>query len=204
MDNTIKFLVNTKNSGKRLDVFLAAHVNHLTRSFLKTVIQNKQVKLNGIIISSPSTKVKYKDKIVINIIKKNTFDIIPQKIKLDIIYEDKSILLINKPKGMVVHPGAGNYKDTLVNALIFKFKKNLSDINGNLRPGIIHRIDKNTSGLLVVAKNNLAHADLSSQFSNHTIKRKYLCLTWGVVRPLNGRINTLISRDKKKPSINDC
>ena len=98
---------------------------------------------------------------------------------------------------MVVHPGAGNYKDTLVNALIFKFKKNLSDINGNLRPGIIHRIDKNTSGLLVVAKNNLAHADLSSQFSNHTIKRKYLCLTWGVVRPLNGRINTLISRDKK-------
>ena len=120
-----------------------------------------------------------------------------QKIKLDIIYEDKSILLINKPKGMVVHPGAGNYKDTLVNALIFKFKKNLSDINGNLRPGIIHRIDKNTSGLLVVAKNNLAHADLSSQFSNHTIKRKYLCLTWGVVRPLNGRINTLISRDKK-------
>ena len=121
----------------------------------------------------------------------------PKKIKLDIIYEDKDILVINKPKGMVVHPGAGNYKDTLVNALLFKYKKNLSDINGTLRPGIVHRIDKETSGLLVVAKNNLAHANLGNQFSKHTIKRKYLCLSWGVVRPLCGKINTLITRDKK-------
>ena len=197
MDNTIKLLVDSKNSGKRLDVFLAIHVNHLTRSYLKTLIQNKQVKLNNTVVTSPSTKVRIKDKIIINILKKNTFDVIPKKIKLDIIYEDKSILIINKPTGMVVHPGAGNYKNTLVNALLFKFKKNLSDINGNLRPGIIHRIDKDTSGLLVIAKNNLAHTFLSSQFSNHTIKRKYLCLAWGVVRPFNGKISTLITRDKK-------
>ena len=98
---------------------------------------------------------------------------------------------------MVVHPGAGNYENTLVNALVYKYKKNLSNLNGLLRPGIVHRIDKDTSGLLVIAKNNLAHAILGQQFSKHTIKRKYLCLVWGVVRPLNGKIVTLITRDKK-------
>ena len=146
---------------------------------------------------SPSTKVKYNDKIIINIFEKKFQNVSPKKIKLNIIYEDKDILVINKPKGMVVHPGAGNNKDTLVNALLFKYKKNLSNINGALRPGIVHRIDKETSGLLVVAKNNLAHSNLGNQFSKHTIKRKYLCLSWGVVRPLKGTINTLITRDKK-------
>jgi len=113
------------------------------------------------------------------------------------VFEDKDFLIINKPKGMVVHPGAGNYKNTLVNALIYKYKKELSDINGSLRPGIVHRIDKETSGLLVVAKNNLSHSNLGKQFSNHSIKRKYQCLAWGVIRPLNGCIETLISRNKK-------
>jgi len=197
MNNTIKFSVNENNNNKRLDVFLADNINEFTRSFLKKLIEDKQVRLNNIAISSPSIKVKYQDQITIKIIKKKDQDIEPKKIKLDIIYEDKDILVINKPKGMVVHPGAGNYKDTLVNALLFKYKKNLSDINGTLRPGIVHRIDKETSGLLVVAKNNLAHANLGNQFSKHTIKRKYLCLSWGVVRPLCGKINTLISRDKK-------
>ena len=98
---------------------------------------------------------------------------------------------------MVVHPGAGNYENTLANALVYKYKDNLSSLNGNLRPGIVHRIDKETSGLLIVAKNNLAHSNLSKQFSNHTIKRKYKCLIWGVIRPLEGRIETLISRSKK-------
>ena len=98
---------------------------------------------------------------------------------------------------MVVHPGAGNYENTLVNALLFKYKKNLSNINGVSRPGIVHRIDKETSGLLVIAKNNFAHANLGDQFSEHTIKRKYLCLSWGVVRPLKGKICTLITRSKK-------
>ena len=164
---------------------------------MKKLIENKQVKLNNKILSSPSAKVRYKDQIIINIVEKNDQDILPKKIKLDIIFEDKDILVINKPKGMVVHPGAGNYENTLVNALIYKYKKNLSDINGLSRPGIVHRIDKETSGLLVVAKNNFAHANLSEQFSNHTIERKYICLCWGVVRPLNGKISTLISRDKK-------
>ena len=197
MNNTIKFSVEAKNSGKRLDIYLSENISHLTRSYLKRLIESKKVKLNDIINSSPSSKVKFKDQIIINMIDKNTQDIIPKKIKLNIVHEDKSILVINKPKGMVVHPGAGNYKNTLVNALLFKYKNNLSDMNGALRPGVVHRIDKETSGLLVIAKNNLAHANLGDQFSKHTIKRKYLCLSWGVVRPLNGTISTLITRDKK-------
>ena len=197
MNNTIKFLVDEKNNGKRLDVFLAENINHLTRSFLKKLIENGQVKLNKKVLKTPSTKVKYKDQVIINIIENNEQKIRPKKIKLNIIYEDNDILVINKPKGMVVHPGAGNYENTLVNALLFKYKKKLSNVNGSLRPGIVHRIDKETSGLLVVAKNNLAHSNLGDQFSNHSIKRKYLCLAWGVIRPLNGKISTLISRDKK-------
>ena len=98
---------------------------------------------------------------------------------------------------MVVHPGAGNYENTLVNALMYKYKNKLSDVNGNSRLGIVHRIDKETSGLLVVAKNNSSHLYLAKQFSNHSIKRRYQCLVWGVVRPLNGRIETLISRSRK-------
>ncbi len=197
MNNTIKFSVDESNSGKRLDVFLAENINHLTRSFLKKLIENEQVKINKKILTSPSTKVKIKDLISINIIENDEQSIKPKKIKLDIVYEDNDILIINKPKGMVVHPGAGNYENTLVNALLFKYKKKLSNINGPLRPGIVHRIDKETSGLLVIAKNNFAHSNLGEQFSNHSIERKYLCLAWGVIRPLNGKISTLISRDKK-------
>ena len=197
MNNTIKFSVNTQNSGERLDIFLTKNIENYTRSFLKKLIESKQVKLNNNFLISPSTKVRFKDQITVHIVQKNEKDIIPKRIKLDLVFEDKDILLINKPKGMVVHPGAGNNKNTLVNALLYKYKKNLSDINGTLRPGIVHRIDKETSGLLVVAKNNLAHSNLGRQFSKHTIKRKYLCLSWGVVRPLNGKIKTLITRDKK-------
>lgn len=197
MNNTIKFSVDAKNSGKRLDIFLAENVKELTRSHLKKLITNKQVKLNESVFSTPSTKIKYKDNIQINIIQNDIQDLAPNRVKLNIIYEDKDILIINKPKGMVVHPGAGNYVNTLVNALLFKYKKNLSNINGNLRPGIVHRLDKETSGLIVVAKNNLAHSNLSNQFSEHTIKRKYLCLAWGVIRPLKGKITTFITRDKK-------
>ena len=197
MNNTIKFLVDEKNNGKRLDVFLAENINHLTRSFLRKLIENEHVKLNKKVLRAPSTKVKYKDQVIINIIESNEQNIKPKKIKLDIVYEDNDILVINKPKGMVVHPGAGNHENTLVNALLFKYKNKLSDINGPLRPGIVHRIDKETSGLLVIAKNNLAHSNLGYQFSNHSIERKYLCLAWGVIRPLSGKVRTLISRDKK-------
>ena len=197
MNNTIKFSVSSQNSGKRLDIFLTENIDNYTRSFLKKLIENKQVILNKIFITSPSTRIKHKDQITVNFTQKNEENIVPKKMKLDIVFEDKDILVLNKPKGLVVHPGAGNKKNTLVNALLFKYKKNLSDINGSLRPGIVHRIDKETSGLLVVAKNNFAHSNLGDQFSKHTIKRKYLCLSWGVVRPLYGKINTLITRDKK-------
>jgi len=197
MNNTIKFSVNSINSGKRLDIFLNENINQFTRSFLKKLIDNKKVKINNKVISTPSSKVKTRDKIEVHFIEEKNPNLIPEKINLDIVYEDKKVLVINKPKGMVVHPGAGNYKKTLVNALLFKYKNNLSDLNGCLRPGIVHRIDKETSGLLVIAKDNLSHADLGLQFSKHTIRRKYLCLAWGVLRPLNGKINTLITRDKK-------
>ena len=197
MNNTIKFYVDSKNSGKRLDVFLTENIKQFTRSFLKKIIDNKQVKINNKIISSPSNKLKYKDQIIVNIVENKDQNITPKKIDLSIIFEDKDVLIVNKPKGMVVHPGAGNYENTLANALLFKYKKNLSNLNGDLRPGIVHRIDKETSGLLVIAKNNLAHANLGDQFSKHTINRKYICLAWGVIRPLSGKISTLITRDKK-------
>ena len=197
MNNTIKFYVDSKNSGKRLDIFLTENIKQFTRSFLKKIIDNKQVKINNKIISSPSNKVKYKDQIIVNIVENKDQNITPKKIDLNIIFEDKDVLIVNKPKGMVVHPGAGNYENTLANALLFKYKKNLSNLNGDLRPGIVHRIDKETSGLLVIAKNNLAHANLGDQFSKHTINRKYICLAWGVIRPLSGKISTLITRDKK-------
>ncbi|MDC0524556.1 RluA family pseudouridine synthase [Pelagibacteraceae bacterium] len=197
MNKTIKFSVNEKNSGERLDIYLSKKLLKLTRSYLKKIIEKQNVSLNNFIVASPSTKVKTNDKIIVNITKEENLKLVPSKIKLDIAYEDNEFLIVNKPKGMVVHPGAGNFKDTLVNALIYKYKNSLSDINGNSRPGIVHRIDKETSGLLVVAKNNSAHSHLGKQFNDHSIKRKYQCLAWGVIRPLNGRIETLISRNKK-------
>ena len=197
MNKTIKFLIKEKENGRRLDIFLADEINNLTRSFIKKLIERKKVKLNDIIITAPSTKIKTNDKIIINVFEENSQNLIPKNIKLDIVYEDIDLLIINKPKGMVVHPGAGNYINTLANALVYKYKKSLSSINGILRPGIVHRIDKETSGLLVVAKNNLSHSNLGKQFSDHSIKRKYQCLVWGVIRPLNGHIETLISRNKK-------
>ena len=197
MNNTIKFLIDQENSDLRVDIYLSKKITNLTRSFIKKIIKDENVKINDKTIKNPSTKIKNKDKIVVNFQQRDPLKIKPNNIKLDLIFEDKDILIINKQKGMVVHPGAGNYENTLVNALLFKYKNNLSNINGSLRPGIVHRIDKETSGLLVVAKNNLSHSNLGLQFSGHSIKRKYLCLCWGVVRPLAGKINTFITRDKK-------
>ena len=148
-------------------------------------------------ILSSSTKIKTNDKIYIKLNNKIENKLVPQRLNINVLYEDQDILVINKPKGMVVHPGAGNFDNTLANALAFKYEKNLSNLNGNLRPGIVHRLDKKTSGLLVVAKNNISHSNLGKQFNEHTIRRKYLCLAWGVIRPMNGRIETLISRNKK-------
>ena len=196
-NNLTKFSIKEEDSGNRLDVILAKLVPDLTRSNLKKIIELKEVKINNFVERSPSKKLKTDDIVEINLTPVEQIKILPAKIKLDIVYEDKDILIVNKPAGMVVHPGAGNHKETLVNALIYKYKNTLSDINGNTRPGIVHRIDKETSGLLVVAKNNKAHSDLGKQFSEHTIRRSYHALAWGVLRPLNGRIETLIGRSRK-------
>jgi len=196
-NNSTKFSIEEEDTGVRLDVTLAKLIPDLTRSNLKKIIDLKQVKINNLIEKSPSKKLKTGDIVEVNFTPIVDIKILPTKIKLDIVYEDKDILIINKPAGMVVHPGAGNYKDTLVNALVYKYEKNLSDVNGPIRPGIVHRIDKETSGLLVVAKNNKAHSNLGKQFSDHTIQRTYQALAWGVLRPLNGRIETLIGRSRK-------
>jgi|TARA_B110000444_G_scaffold259042_1_gene301618 23S rRNA pseudouridine1911/1915/1917 synthase len=195
--NSTKFLITDLDEGERLDIILVKLLSNLSRSNLKKIIEKKQVKINGTIIESPSKKLKKDDCIEINLISKDETKILPTKIKLNIVHEDKDILVLNKAAGMVVHPGAGNYQNTLVNALIYKYKKKLSTINGNTRPGIVHRIDKETSGLLVVAKNNNAHNNLGQQFSDHTINRTYHALVWGVLRPLNGRIETSIGRSRK-------
>jgi len=195
--NSTKFLITDLDEGKRLDIILVKLLSSFSRSNLKKIIEKKQVKINGSIIESPSKKLKKNDYVEVNLISKDETKILPTKIKLNIVHEDRDILVLNKPAGMVVHPGAGNHQNTLVNALIYKYKKKLSTINGNMRPGIVHRIDKETSGLLVVAKNNKAHSNLGQQFSDHTINRTYHALAWGVLRPLSGRIETSIGRSRK-------
>lgn len=197
MNKTIKFLIGKNENGKRVDLYLSNKFNQFTRSYIKKLIKEKNLSINNRIIESASTRIKIGDKINFDFSYKKDDKLTPKKIDLNIVHEDTDILIIDKPKGLVVHPGAGNFENTLANALAFKYKDNLSNLNGILRPGIIHRIDKETSGLLVVAKNNFAHANLGKQFSDHTIKRKYQCLIWGVIRPLNGKIQTLISRNKK-------
>ena len=196
-NNSTKFLITAQLAGNRLDIILVKLLPSLSRSNLKKIIELKQVKINNSIVESPSKKLKENDNIEVSLIPHVEIKILPANIKLNIVFEDKDILVINKPAGMVVHPGAGNHNNTLVNALIYKYKKKLSNVNGITRPGIVHRIDKETSGLLVVAKNNNAHSNLGKQFSDHTIKRTYQALSWGILRPLSGRIETLIGRSRK-------
>ena len=197
LDNSIKFLITDQEAGNRLDIVLVRFLPNLSRSNLKKIIELKQVKINSSVVDTASKKLKENDIIEINLKPRNEIKILPANIKLNIIYEDTDILIVNKPAGMVVHPGAGNHNNTLVNALIYKYKKKLSNMNGSTRPGIVHRIDKETSGLLVVAKNNNAHANLGRQFSDHSIKRTYQALSWGILRPLSGKIETLIGRSRK-------
>lgn len=198
MNKTIKFLINQKDNNKRIDIFLSKNIPEYSRSYIKKLFKRNLVYVNGSISNIASKKIKTKDKILIKLLNENiSKSIEPYKLKLNKIFEDDDILIIDKPKGLVVHPGAGNTDKTLVNALMYSYRGKLSNINGSSRPGIVHRIDKQTSGLLVVAKNNLAHSNLGVQFNNHTIKRTYQCLIWGVLRPLKGRIETLITRNKK-------
>ena len=197
MNKTTKFLVEKNEDSQRLDKFLASKLKILTRSQIKKIILTKNVNIDKKTVLSPSKKIKSGNLIEILFNQKKEEYIKPEKMNINILYEDKEIIIVDKPSGIVVHPGAGNKKGTLVNGLVYLFKKKLSNLNGQSRPGIVHRIDKQTSGILVIAKNNFSHANLAKQFSEHSIKRKYLALIWGVIRPLNGKISTLISRSKK-------
>ena len=196
MNKTITFLAKDLGKKIRLDKYLADNLNDFTRSQIKKIILSKNIKVNKKLINSASEKVKEDDLIEVSFPDKTNNDLKPKKINLDIVYEDNDLIIVNKKSGLVVHPGAGNQDETLVNGLIYLYKNNLSNINGDFRPGIVHRIDKDTSGLIVVAKNNQTHNSLSEQFINHSIKRKYFALVWGVIRPLNGKIVTLITRSK--------
>jgi len=189
----IKLRVKTEEKN-RLDLYLAKNLENLSRSQIKKIIIAGHLKINDQTIKEPSKKISIGDSILVEIIDIGKDKIFPQKVNFEIIEEDEDVVLINKPPGLVVHPGAGNLDHTLVNGLLYLFKNNLSDLGGNLRPGIVHRIDKDTSGVIVVAKNNYCHSKLSNQFEKHTIKRKYEALIWGVLRPLNGKIENKIGR----------
>ena len=197
MNKTTTFFVEDISDNLRLDKYLASKLKTLTRSQIKKIILSKNVSINKKTTLSPSKKLKSGNSIEIIIKEKKVEYIKPQKIDIDIIFEDDEIIVVDKPSGIVVHPGAGNKEGTLVNALLYLYKKKLSNLNGLSRPGIVHRIDKETSGLLVIAKTNFSHAKIAKQFSDHTVKRKYLALIWGVIRPLSGKITTLLSRNKK-------
>ena len=183
--------------GHRIDKFLQSQINKLSRTRLQALIRDSQVKLNNIIINNPSKKIKEEDQIKINFPPPKETLIKPNKIPLNILYDDDDIIVINKFPGVVVHPGAGNYENTIVNGLLYKYQNNLSSIGGKLRPGIVHRIDKDTSGVIVVAKNDNSHINLSQQFANHTIKRVYEALVWGSLKPQRGKIQEKISRSIK-------
>ena len=195
--NIFNTVVSLSFNGSRIDKFLHSEITELSRTRLQALIRDGQVKLNNIIINNPSKKIKEEDQIKINFPPPKETLIKPNKIPLDILYDDDDIIVINKFPGVVVHPGAGNYENTIVNGLLYKYQNNLSSIGGKLRPGIVHRIDKDTSGVIVVAKNDNSHINLSQQFASHTIKRVYEALVWGSLKPQRGKIQEKISRSIK-------
>jgi 23S rRNA pseudouridine1911/1915/1917 synthase len=195
--NTFNTVVTLNYEQYRIDKFLYLQLKDLSRTRIQNLIKDGEIKLNHTILLNASKKIKENDLIEVNFPPPKETHIKPNKVNLNIIYEDKDIIIINKNPGVVVHPGAGNYERTIVNGLLFKYKKNLSSIGGKLRPGIVHRIDKDTSGLIVVAKNDFSHINLSAQFHNHSIKRVYEVLVWGSLKPKNGKIIGKIARSKK-------
>ena len=203
MNKIINLIVDENNQNKRVDVFLSKHEKKISRTKIKNLIEKGYLEINNLKVLEPSKKVNIKDKIKLEVPELKKLEIKPYKYKLDIIYEDNDVMVINKPAGLVVHPGAGNFDNTLVNALINYDKKNLSSINGELRPGIVHRLDKDTSGVIIVAKNNFAHTHLSKQFNEHSIDRKYIALVWGKLRPQKGEIKTFITRSSKNRQLMD-
>jgi len=191
--------------GERLDAFLARSAEGMTRSAAQRLIEEGCVLLRGK-PGKKNDKLNIGDEISVEIPEAKPVDIAPKEIPLDIVYEDEDVLVINKPKGLVVHPAAGHQEDTLVNGLLFSHADQLSGINGELRPGIVHRIDKDTSGLLAVAKNDLAHTVLASQLKDHSMARTYEAIVCGNLKEDSGTVDAPIGRhpsDRKKMCVTE-
>ena len=201
--NEILIDVPQEYEGERIDKFLSILINDSSRNSIQKLIEDGKVLANGNTVNK-KYKVKIDDEIKVLPSELKALDAEPENIPLDIVYEDDDLLVVNKPRGMVVHPAPGNYSGTLVNALLYHCKDSLSGINGILRPGIVHRIDKDTSGLLVVAKTDMAHVGLAEQIKDHSFKREYRTVIVGNIKDDTGTINLPIGRhpvDRKKQTV---
>ncbi|MDD6920668.1 MAG: RluA family pseudouridine synthase [Eubacteriales bacterium] len=194
----IKIIVVDSDIGTRLDKFIASHIPNISRSNIQKIIENGEVSIDGIIVNNKKYKVASGQQIELCVVDKQD-DALPKpnNIRLNIVYEDEGIVVINKPFGMVVHPGAAKEEDTVVNALLYKYDQQLSDLNGVDRPGIVHRIDKDTSGLLVIAKNNEVHENLAKQLENHSMTREYYAVVYNNFLDNKGTIDLSIGRNQK-------
>ena len=192
-------------SGERLDKFLADALDDFTRSGVARLIEDGNVLVNGKAVNK-NHKLRENDSVCVTVPDAVPLDAKAENIPLDIVYEDSDLLVVNKPKGMVVHPAAGNYTGTLVNALLYHCQDSLSGINGVIRPGIVHRIDKDTSGLLIVAKNDNSHIHLAQQIKEHSFHRAYQAVAYGSFKELKGTVHQPIGRspkDRKKMAVTD-
>ena len=194
-----------ENQQMRLDKYLAEQFPEQTRSYLQKLIKEGQVLVNGKTVKS-GYQLSKGDEVSVTIPEPKELDVEPQKMELDIVYEDEDVILINKPKGMVVHPAPGHTTDTLVNGLLYHCKDNLSGINGVARPGIVHRIDRDTTGILIVCKNDMSHNSIAAQLKEHSINRRYGALVHGNLKEDTGTVEGPIGRhpvDRKKMAINE-
>ncbi|SCH14107.1 MULTISPECIES: RluA family pseudouridine synthase [unclassified Romboutsia] len=196
MEEIRQFLVGEEEEGDRLDVYLSEQLGDMSRSYIQKIIKDKKVEVNGK-VEKAKYLVKEEDSIKIEIPAPKLLEVIPQDIPIDIVYEDDDVLIVNKPQDMVVHPAPGNYDNTLVNAILYHCKDKLSSINGVIRPGIVHRIDKDTSGLLMIAKNNNAHNSLAEQLKDHSITREYEFICHGVVKEDKITVDKPLGRNPK-------
>ena len=172
MNAGYSFLIDNENAGMRIDKFITENIESVTRNSVQKLIESGAVTVNSVVLSK-NYKLRNGDSVNVEIPRPREISVEAENIELDIVYEDVDLLVVNKPKGMVVHPAPGNYTGTLVNALLYHCKDSLSGINGEIRPGIVHRIDKDTSGLLIVAKNDVSHVKLAEQIQAHSFKREY-------------------------------
>lgn len=198
MIEALIFSVPEQLDGQRIDKVIPALVSDITRNACVKIMEQGGVTLNSQPVSKGSVKVSFGDKISVKAPKPQVLEAVAQNIPLDIRYEDDDLLVVNKPKGMVVHPAAGNYDSTLVNALLYHCGDSLSGINGVIRPGIVHRIDKDTSGLLVVAKNDAAHRSLALQIKEHSFTREYQAVVYGRLKEPSGTVDAPIGRHPVK------